>query len=295
MNKTTLILALLALNVFTLTGQNDNGQGNNAQGDYFRGFEGSSQDNWNYTTNIDFYNENSNTDLWIDYSQANGRIEGAYAGSSYLAGRDLDNPWSEGELNDSSPEHILTFDPVAINGLGAEFTFRLYYVFLDKFDYIYFELFYDNGTSWAPEDADDKIEVFSTTQGGKFSLNQWEEIRFDPPTGVEYVRVKLVIYQNGNGYLGFDNFELKIPTLSTPNNIIEGFAFGPNPTQGILRLKAKVNLEKATVYDVLGKEVYTQKGNSIEMTLNMTHLSKGIYFTKVESNGKAQTIRVVKK
>lgn len=282
MCKTTLILAFLTLNVFSLGAQNA-----------FRGFEGSATDNWNFTSNIPFYNQNSDTDIWTEYSQANGRIDGAYAGSTYLAGRDLDNPWSELKLNDSSPKHILTFDPFAINGLGAEFTFKLYYVFLDKFDSIYFELFYDNGTNWTSPDV--HIDVFGTTQGGKFSLSDWKKISFDIPTGIEYVRMRLVIYQNGNGYLGFDNFELKTNTLSTSNNAIEGFSFGPNPTQGVLRLRAKVILDKATVYDVLGKEIFMQKGNSTEMVLNLSHLPQGVYFTKVESNGIIQVVRVIKR
>jgi len=122
-----------------------------------------------------------------------------------------------------------------------------------------------------------------------------EKKSFDIPTGVKYVRMRLVIYQNGNGYLGFDNFELKTNRLSTSNNVIEGFSFGPNPTQGVLRLRAKVILDKAMVYDVLGKEIFMQKGNSTEMVLNLSHLSQGGYFTKVESNGIIQVVRVIKR
>jgi len=279
MNKTTLILAFLAINVFSLGAQNA-----------FRGFEGSANDNWDFTSNIPFYTQNSDTDLWKDFSQANGRIDEAYAGATYLAGRDLDNPHSEAVSEESSPEHILTFDTFAINGLGAEFTFRLYYVFLDKNDYIYYELSYDDGTTWLPP-----IDVFKTSQGGKFSLNGWDEISYDVPSGIESVKVRLVIYQNGNGYLGFDNFELKTFTLSTSNNLIEGLSFGPNPTEGVLRLRANVVLDKAIVYDVLGKKVYTQTGDSTKITLNLSHLSNGVYFAKVISNGITQTIRVIKK
>ena len=293
MNKTTLIMFLLALSAFTLTGQNDDDQGDNGQAEYFRGFEGSAIDNWDYTSNIPFYAENSDTDLWTDYSQGNGRISGAFSGGSYLAGRDLDNPTTEALTGEASPEHILTFAPFATSKLGAEFTFRLHYFFLDKNDYIYYELSYDNGTSWSS--PDEHIDVFATTQGGKFSLTDWAEIKFDVPSGHDYVRMRLVIYQNGNGYIGLDNFEMKTVTLSTSSNLIDGFSFGPNPTQGILRLKANAILDKAMVYDVLGKEILTQKGNSTEMLLDISHLAKGVYFTKVESNGITQTVRVIKK
>ena len=88
---------------------------------------------------------------------------------------------------------------------------------------------------------------------------------------------------------------MKTVTLSTSNNLIEGFSFGPNPTEGTLKLKATAILEQATIYDVLGKEIYIQKGNSTKMTLNLSHLSNGVYFTRVESSGITQTIRVIKK
>jgi len=107
--------------------------------------------------------------------------------------------------------------------------------------------------------------------------------------------MRLVIYQNGNGYIGLDNFEIKTVTLSTSSNLIDGFYFGPNPTQGTLRLQANAILDKAIVYDVLGKEILIQKGNSTEILLDISHLAKGVYFTKVESNGIYQTIRVIKK
>lgn len=283
MYKTTLLLALLALNVSTLEAQNA-----------FRGFEGPSQDNWNYTSNIPFYAMGQgNSDLWSVYSQANGRIEKAYAGQTYLAGRDLDNPYTEAYTGLESPEHILTFEPRAIGGLGAEITFRTNYVLLDKNDYIYYQVAYDNGSNWTS--LHENIDVYRTTQNGQFSSNGWIEINFNVPTGKEYVRMRVVVYQNGNGYLGFDNFELTTNTLAVSNNLIEGFTFGPNPTQGVLRLNAKVILDKVSLYDILGKRVLNQKGDSTDMILDLSHLSKGVYLAKVESNGLIQTIKVVKK
>ena len=100
MKKTILLLFFLALSVVTLDAQTA-----------FKGFEGAAIDNWDFTSNIPFYAENSDTDLWTEYSQANGRIAGAFAGGSYLAARDLDNPTTEAFTGQASPEHILTFDP----------------------------------------------------------------------------------------------------------------------------------------------------------------------------------------
>jgi len=259
-----------------------------------QGFDKTEKDNWNFTTNIPFYAlGNGNSDLWSDYMSANGRIAGPFAGTAYIAGRDLDNPHSEAITGEESPEHILTFDAVAINGLTARVAFRLNYVALDKNDYIYYELAYDNGSDWSSPDI--HIDAFATTQGGKFSSPNWKEFEYEIPAGHDYVRMRLVVYQNGNEYIGLDNFELSTSTLSTSNNIIEGFSFSPNPTQGLLRLKAKTILSRAVVYDILGKKLIDQNGDSPDMLLDMTRLPNGIYLTRVESGDRFQTIKVIKR
>ena len=282
MNKFRKILLFLVVSSSVMSAQNAN-----------QGFEGLTEDNWNYKSNIPFYAFSNNTDLWNVFSASNGRIDGAYKGVSYMAGRDLDNPYSESVSGESSPEHILTFDPVVLNGAPAEVSFRLNYAFLDKNDYIYYDLVYNNGTSWNSPDV--HVDVFKTSQNGNFFTNDWQEFSYSIPSGKTHARLRIVMYQNGNGYIGLDNFQLLSFTLSTTNNIIDGFSFGPNPVNDVLKLRAKVILDKAVVYDIFGKKIINQNGNSREMILDMSNLSSGIYLTKVESNGLSQTIKVIKK
>lgn len=255
-------------------------------------FERSQSDNWGYTSNIPFYSLNNNTDVWKDFTGQNGRISGAYKGASYLAGRDLDNPYSEAVSGEDSPEHILTFETIPVYGAPAEISFRLNYVQLDKNDYIYYEIMYDNGTEWSSPDV--HVDVFKTTQSGNFSSHGWDEIVYNVPSGKSYVRFRLGIYQNGNAYLGLDSFQFTTKSLSTSNNKIEGFTFGPNPTTSTLRLSANVVLDKTTVYNIFGKKILSKTGNSNEIILDMSHLSSGVYLAKVESQGLSQTIKVVK-
>jgi len=277
-----LILLVLSLVSLNLRGQNA-----------FQGFEGSIDDNWNYNTNIPFYSLNGNTDVWDNFSVANGRIDGAYKGVSYMAGRDLDNPYSESVSGTSSPEHILTFQTIAVNGAPSELSFRINYVFLDKNDYIYYEVMYDNGSSWNSPDV--QTNVFSTSQNGTFSTNDWMEFNHTIPSGKSHVRFRIVFYQNGNGYIGLDNVQLLSFPLSTQHNKIEGFTYSPNPTNNILNLKARVTLDKATIFDVSGKQVLSKQGNSNEMALNISNLAAGIYLAKIESQGLSQTIKVIKR
>ena len=250
-------------------------------------------DNWSYSTNIPFYSENNNTDIWNSQSSAVGRIPGPFSEPAFLAGRDLDNDFSEQYTTLESPEHILTFDTVNLNGLEAELNFRIYYFGLDNGDYIYFELLYDDNENWSLPDY--RQDVFLTTQNGNFYTSEWEEISYTIPSGKNNVKMRLVIYQNGNEYLGFDDFKLTTNALSSNDSLIEGFSFGPNPTRGNLKLRANEYLDKISIYDVLGKELINVNVNTKEKSLDLSSFSSGIYIAKVISGEKAQTFKIIKK
>jgi len=281
MKKIILFLLLLAANAFQLRAQA-------AQQDFE---DETKSNNWGFTSNIPFYSLNNDTDIWVQKAGANGRIPSAFSGTTYLAGRDLDNDYSQSVAGTASPEHILNFDPVYIGGSVAEVSFRVHYVGIDKADYIYYQLAYNNGSGWSSYDYME--DVFKTTQNGNFNSAGWVEYKHTVPTGYNFVRMRLVVYQNGNEYLGFDDFEVKTQTLATEKNAIEGFTFGPNPAQGALKLKANAILDKASVFNILGKEIMNVKGGSREMNIDLSNFSSGIYLIKVEAGDTSQTIKVV--
>lgn len=279
MKKTTLFLLLLIASAFYLDAQT-----------VIQDFDNNGKSNWDYTTNIPFYSMNNGTDVWEKRGE-NSRIPSAYSGTTFLAGRDLDNPHTESLTGEASPEHILYFDPVNIGGLKAEISFRVHYVGIDKNDYIYYQVAYNNASGWTSYDYME--DVFKTNQNGNFNSTGWEEFKHTVPSGYNFVRMRLVVYQNGNAYLGFDDFEVQTQTLSNDKNSIDGFTYGPNPTRGELRLKAKVILEKATIYNILGKQIMSVNGSSKEMNINLSDFSSGIYLVKVQSGETTQTFRIV--
>jgi len=152
---------------------------------------------------------------------------------------------------------------------------------------------YNNGAGWSTPDHSG--DIFRTTQNGNFNSTGWEEFKHIVPSGHNFVRMRLVVYQNGNEYLGFDDFQVKTATLSNDKNFIEGFTYGPNPTNGPLKLKANVILDSATVYNILGKEIINVNGDSKEIELNLAQYSSGIYLVRVKSGQSTQTIRVINK
>lgn len=255
-------------------------------------FDGS-DDNWSFTSNIPFYSNNNGTDIWRKQNKGNGRISGPFKGASFLAGRDLDNEYSEAYTGLSSPEHILTFETVNLNNLTAELSFRVQYVGVDKGDYIYYQLRYDNEADW--DYSDYTFPVFQTNQNGNFNSRGWQEVYYKIPSGHKFARMRLVIYQNGNEYLGFDDFELKTATLSSKYTSIEGFSFGPNPTTNKLNLSASTPINKITVYDVLGKQVFTKYNHANTWSISVESLHSGMYLAKIEAGSSIETIKFFKK
>lgn len=85
--------------------------------------------------------------------------------------------------------------------------------------------------------------------------------------------------------------------LSIEDKTLASTAIYPNPTNDNVFINSKIKINKAQVYDVLGKTVFTKKNelNGIE-NLNFSKLSNGLYFVRLEGdNNETKTIRVVKK
>lgn len=72
------------------------------------------------------------------------------------------------------------------------------------------------------------------------------------------------------------------------------FSAYPNPTEGIVFISLYKKANSLCVCDILGREVI--KINKVTNTfnlINVSHLNNGIYFIIVESDGKAQTVKLV--
>lgn len=85
-----------------------------------------------------------------------------------------------------------------------------------------------------------------------------------------------------------------LATAGIGKDEIAGFSLYPNPVKG-----GKVFINSAnsyaerfiTVFDVLGKQVVSQKGT--QNNVDVRHLNKGIYIMKVEEEGKVATRKLV--
>ena len=71
----------------------------------------------------------------------------------------------------------------------------------------------------------------------------------------------------------------------------------PNPTENLLTIALQNNAEvidTVSVYDISGKTMKVQKTANATVVLDLSDLSRGIYFVKVQSEGQEKVLKVVK-
>lgn len=84
------------------------------------------------------------------------------------------------------------------------------------------------------------------------------------------------------------------PLSVTHEGEITGFSLAPNPTKGMLLIKANENITAIRIFSVLGKEVKSVVAQERAVNLNISTLRPGIYLIKVFANHKTRTQKVVK-
>ncbi|MEO8515554.1 MAG: T9SS type A sorting domain-containing protein [Flavobacterium sp.] len=82
--------------------------------------------------------------------------------------------------------------------------------------------------------------------------------------------------------------------LSSNQFDLTNFKFYPNPVTNVLNVDYSQKITNVAVYNAIGQQVIVIAPNAASTTINMAHLSQGIYFVKLSTDNATQTIRVVK-
>ena len=82
--------------------------------------------------------------------------------------------------------------------------------------------------------------------------------------------------------------------LGTAENIFEGFKCYPNPANEVLNLQAKSNIEKVSIYSILGQQVMEASPNQTNATLNVASLNPGVYILKLAVAGQSASYKFIK-
>jgi hypothetical protein len=98
--------------------------------------------------------------------------------------------------------------------------------------------------------------------------------------------------------IGIDTFSVDRPIASTQAFFTSNFSIQPNPVNDVFNLTAKngVSLENVQVIDVNGRVVNTTNvSDSDSVQINVSDLTAGVYFVKVQSDLGVGTSKIIKK
>jgi hypothetical protein len=78
--------------------------------------------------------------------------------------------------------------------------------------------------------------------------------------------------------------------------IVKVNAIMPNPTSGrfTIRLGKPLNNENVLLMDVNGKVIQNSRKSGSELNFDISPYSSGVYFVKIESNGKVISLKIIK-
>ncbi len=96
------------------------------------------------------------------------------------------------------------------------------------------------------------------------------------------------------GVFEIDAIEI-IQLLDTPDLKKSSFEIYPNPTKDLLTVESDILSNKTfTVFDVLGKNILSFKSKNSLVNFDMSKLNSGVYFLKIEVDGKFTTKKFIK-
>lgn len=93
----------------------------------------------------------------------------------------------------------------------------------------------------------------------------------------------------------YDNIYLhKNTVLSNDSFEASNIKMFPNPTKSNFTIDAQENIEKVSVYNLLGQEVVSKNPNTNSVTFDIATLQSGVYVVKATINGTVSTSRIIK-
>ncbi|MCK9450991.1 MAG: T9SS type A sorting domain-containing protein [Bacteroidales bacterium] len=190
--------------------------------------------------------------------------------------------------NYSDNENKTTVISPEIYGDPVTVTFTLFDV-EDEFDALYV---YDGPDANSPMISSGNPETYSGfPAGGYYGIENPGPFTSTHPSGA----LTFVFLSGDLGvYPGWEADVSCTPVGIKDENLIEGFSFYPNPTDGIVDLKSIDNIEQISLFNVLGQIVITKQVDATSSQLDISSLNTGTYFMQVTANGRLGTYRVVK-
>jgi PKD repeat protein len=168
----------------------------------------------------------------------------------------------------------------------------------------------DCGNTWALRKIISDDNLSSQATGANYipsTPEEWtfvEILNINSPYYVEGFRYKFEFTSDGGNNIYIDNINLYPASMADIDEEVKSNSLSvfPNPTNGLTNIQmfAQAGLEYTiTLHSTLGQQIdlihqgeMTEGMNSFEY--NTAQLAKGIYIVRIESEGKVQTVKLIK-
>jgi hypothetical protein len=136
------------------------------------------------------------------------------------------------------------------------------------------------GWTGIPGNSGTNGQLFVGSDASGLTATQLGQIEFDGFTGAIMLSSGEVVPSSS---LGINNQELI------------DFKYYPNPVSDKITLSNSKEISEVTVYNFLGQRVLSFKPNTLISTIDMSGLAPSAYFVEVLSEGKKETVKIIKK
>ncbi|WP_432669992.1 GEVED domain-containing protein [Flavobacterium sp. SM2513] len=97
--------------------------------------------------------------------------------------------------------------------------------------------------------------------------------------------------QDYNFYVDNVNLDTALSNTTFDRNVFTAY---PNPVKNNLTIRYNETISDATVYNLLGQQIFVKAINATEGQIDMSNLASGTYLVRVNSGDRVETIKVIK-
>ena len=147
---------------------------------------------------------------------------------------------------------------------------------------------YDCGKTWATRKIIYTNQLITAVDQNNFipTYSEWKEaniVSLIGPFCVSNFRFKFEFNSGGGNNLYIDNINISYEnTTGTDSFINQEISVYPNPSSDFLKISAFKNIDEINIYDVMGKQVYSNKTNTKTLDLNISNFKNGYYSIKIK-------------
>jgi hypothetical protein len=85
-----------------------------------------------------------------------------------------------------------------------------------------------------------------------------------------------------------------VTSISNPTALNQTITYFPNPTHDFVTFNLKENVESLALFNLSGQVVFTKQINSKQFVLDISTLPNGVYFAKLKTLKRSQSVKIIK-